>query len=186
MNELGQSILSLRQTGRSYRQISLVLGCSLSTISYYCGEGQKEKAATRRDNKRLIILKSKMDRFRTDKPITKGKTSRQSSSTLIRQKIRRFHRHADKMTHDKISFTFEDLQSKVGENPTCYLTGVPIDLQDPLSYELDHIVPRSKGGTNTLDNLGLASKQANRAKGNMGLDEFIALCAAVTNHVTTE
>lgn len=36
-------ILKLRNEGKSYNEIKKILGCSKSTISYYCGEGQKEK-----------------------------------------------------------------------------------------------------------------------------------------------
>lgn len=38
-----QEILKLKNDGLSYRQIQKRLGCSLSTISYYCGQEQKKK-----------------------------------------------------------------------------------------------------------------------------------------------
>ena len=37
-------ILKLRSEGKTYSEIKKELGCSKSTISYYCGKGQKEKA----------------------------------------------------------------------------------------------------------------------------------------------
>lgn len=40
-------ILSLRAEGKSYNQIQSVLGCSKSTISFHCGDGQKEKSQKR-------------------------------------------------------------------------------------------------------------------------------------------
>lgn len=50
-------ILSLRARGFSYSEIRGILGCSLSTISYYCGNNQTEKAKKRakatREKKRL-------------------------------------------------------------------------------------------------------------------------------------
>lgn len=41
-------ILELREQGYSYRQIQSKLGCSKGTISYHCGENQKEKHTERR------------------------------------------------------------------------------------------------------------------------------------------
>ena len=64
----------------------------------------------------------------------------------------------------------------------CYLTGREIDLKDTSSYHFDHIVPRSKGGTNDLDNLGVACGDANRAKSDMHTGEFVELCKDVLEH----
>ena len=41
-------------------------------------------------------------------------------------------------------------------------------------YELDHIVPRSRGGTNRVSNLVVACQDCNIAKGNMSIEEFLA------------
>ena len=58
----------------------------------------------------------------------------------------------------------------------CSLTGVELE---PETTEADHIVPRSLGGLNTIENIQLVTKQANRAKGTMPNDEFIELCRQV-------
>ena len=42
-----QQILELRSQGKTYKFISEKLGCSQGTISYHCGEGQKEKSKNR-------------------------------------------------------------------------------------------------------------------------------------------
>ena len=39
--------------------------------------------------------------------------------------------------------------------------------------EIEHIVPRSKGGTNRIGNLTLACHECNTAKGNMSVEEFL-------------
>ena len=39
-----ERILALRNEGLTYNEIKDLLGCSKSTISYHCGEGQKEKS----------------------------------------------------------------------------------------------------------------------------------------------
>ena len=38
-----EEILKLRAQGKNYNEISKILGCSKGTISYHCGDGQKEK-----------------------------------------------------------------------------------------------------------------------------------------------
>ena len=44
---------------------------------------------------------------------------------------------------------------------------------------LDHVVPRSRGGKNTLDNLRYCCRRCNTLKGNMSLESFLPLIAAV-------
>ena len=43
-----EQILRLKQEGKTYNEIKEIVGCSKGTISYYCGEGQKEKTSQRR------------------------------------------------------------------------------------------------------------------------------------------
>lgn len=38
-----EQILQLRQEGKTYTEIQKILNCSKGTISYHCGDGQKEK-----------------------------------------------------------------------------------------------------------------------------------------------
>ena len=47
-----EEILRLRSEGKTYNQIKIELGCSLSTISYYCGVGQKTKTLGRTRNRK--------------------------------------------------------------------------------------------------------------------------------------
>lgn len=47
-----EQILELRAQGKTYNEIVELLGCSKSTVSYHCGEGQKEKSLSRLQNKR--------------------------------------------------------------------------------------------------------------------------------------
>lgn len=55
---------------------------------------------------------------------------------------------------------------------TCYYTGEPVH---PKDMQVDHLHPRSRGGTDTLDNLCVTSSGINRAKGNMTAGEFQSL-----------
>lgn len=54
-------------------------------------------------------------------------------------------------------------------HPPCHLCNEPIDYEakhlEPLAFQIDHIIPLAKGGTDDLDNLAPAHRKCNRAKG---------------------
>ena len=77
------------------------------------------------------------------------------------------------------NYSCQDVINKIGDHPICYLTGEPIDLDKPESYNLDHITPTAKGGTNDLNNLGVCLKDANQAKGQLNVDELYILCEKI-------
>lgn len=66
----------------------------------------------------------------------------------------------------------------------CALTGQK--LESLRKAEVDHFIPRSRGGTDDLFNLRLVCRQANRAKGNMLDEEFFTLCERVIQHAKTQ
>jgi hypothetical protein len=71
----------------------------------------------------------------------------------------------------------EALMGKIkAQNYRCALSGVKLI---PSKAEVDHIVPLSKGGSNSIDNLQWVHKVINRMKGNMSQDDFIRLCSKV-------
>ena len=47
-------------------------------------------------------------------------------------------------------------------------------IASPERYELDHIVPRSRGGTNRVSNLVVACHECNTGKGNKQVEDFLA------------
>jgi 5-methylcytosine-specific restriction endonuclease McrA len=153
--ELKEKILKLREEGKSYKEIEKELGCSRSTISYYCSKGQKEKAYQRVKKQRTLHpwLK-KQDHF-VDR--YKGKNVANNSKYFDRKKLQEY---LDSVT-------------------TCYLTGRKLDTSDVTTYQFDHIVPLSKGGESTFENLGITTPEANYAKGDLSVDEFIELCKDV-------
>lgn len=79
-------------------------------------------------------------------------------------------------------YSIEDVIGYFGPNPVCYLTGDPIDFQDPKTFSLDHFVPKSKGGDNSLSNMKLCSPKANYMKRDMPLEEFIKECKKVLSY----
>lgn len=178
MTILYDQILELRKLGKSYQQIANKLGCSPSTPAYYLSPGQKERCVAnnkKRRHKHPYTLK--LESFKQER-IKLIKTIKSTSTilSLLRKKIINFNR---KNNMNNKNFTIEDLLNKFGENPKCYLTGESIDIYKPRTYQFDHIIPRSRGGQNTLDNLGICTKKANIAKSNMTPDEFINLCKLV-------
>jgi len=44
--------------------------------------------------------------------------------------------------------------------------------QEGAVLEIDHIIPKSKGGTDDIDNLITSCRECNRGKGNHSLDEY--------------
>lgn len=176
MSTLKEQIHSLREQGLSYSEIQNKLGCSKSTISYYLGQGQSEKTMERtrklRKEKPLI---QKIDKFKQ----MSGKLRKS-----FNERMKAFHciDNRTKLSEkiEPLSFTHDDLLSKF--NGKCYLTGREINLTDTKSYNLDHVIPRSKGGPNTLENCNFACSEANFAKGNLSLEEFQQLCLEVVNH----
>ena len=178
-SKLSKSIFELRDRGYSYNKISLQLNCSKSIVSYHCGIGQKTKTLIRNTEyrKKNVILK-KIHRFY--QPKRNNSITLLSSNKNVRyklsSKIRKFGDY-------KPMFTVEDLLNKIGDNSICYLTGLPIDLNDSKSYQLDHKIPKSRGGDNSLENCELVSKRANMSKSDMTYDEYIELCKLVlSNH----
>ena len=189
MSELSEKIFSLRNKGYSYNQISAELSCSKGTVSYHLGNGQKNKTAERQ-RKRLSSTSGKLDNkiTRFSGPSIQPNydygsvNDKRTPSRLRSDKVGDFQKDmATKRRHAK-SFGWSDVIGKFGTDPVCYLTGDSLDYDKPREYEFDHIVPRSSGGTNEIDNLGLATKNANRAKGKLSLVEFVDLCEKVARY----
>lgn len=154
--ELKEKINQLKKEGYSHREISNILGCSKSTVSYHSSDIQKQKTRQRLDKqKNLNPWIYKTERYikeYQDKKITYNKRG-----DFNRKKLKDYLSSIDK----------------------CYLTGRPIDINDFSTYEFDHIIPRSLGGESSFDNLGVSTPEANRAKSNLKLEEFIDLCKDV-------
>jgi hypothetical protein len=190
-------IIKLRSEGKTYAQITELTGTSKSMISYYVSEFTKIKSYSKTLIRRssLSALSKKIEHFRcvADKSTYVMNTNyeRRAPEFWIRRnlsfKIGKFqvtkellNQGVNKMPKINHTFTSEDLQAKSGS--TCYLTGRQLDLTDGHSYELDHIIPKYLGGSNDLDNCGIACKNANRAKAHMSTEEFFQLCVEVVKY----
>ncbi len=80
-------------------------------------------------------------------------------------------------------FTLGDITDKFGTDPRCYLTGRKISWEDTSSWSFDHMTPATRGGSNELNNLGIACRQANQCKADLTPEEFVNLCLEIVkNH----
>ena len=161
-------ILRLRAKGKTYNEISKELGCSKSVISYHCGNGNEKKRLSKYNKERPVLTK-KISSFKCTAPRRK-----------LSKKLKTFRRR-DNVKNEKVNnisknYSVKDVVNKLTLNPVCHLTGKRIDVDDGSSYQLDHIIPCSKGGTNDLDNLDICTTDANQAKGALSLDELYKLC----------
>jgi len=184
--ELGNQIKQLRKDGLSYRQIQKELGCAKSTIAYYCNDTEKENVKNRKEKQKKknighFSARQRLDTFKREKYIPrKSKKFAETDNEKSKKKsnmIYHFFRRNNELNEEK--FQFNDIMKKFGDNPKCYLTGRDINWDDPNTFSFDHIVPVSKGGKNTLDNLGLCCFDANQSKKDLSVEEFVSLCKDV-------
>lgn len=191
MTKLALKILQYKNSGKSIREIAKLVGCSKSSVSYHLiGEPAKK----------LALLNSKkykhgwhpyikhIKSFIRTTALRKNRfiSSNKQTKLILINKIQSFHNPKRKgkgiTVYNKPIFTLEDIINKFGNNPICYLTGQPIDINKPTTFSFDHIIPASRGGTSTLDNLGICTRKANMSKTDMTPDEYINLCKLVLEH----
>jgi DNA-binding CsgD family transcriptional regulator len=191
MSKLKEQIFELRKNGASYGTIVKELGCSKSTVAYHCNDTEKKNTRKRQEKRRLknpvaFYGEKKLDNFK--RSVSKGGRKKAEKITINKMHgsaIDRFKRANSGSIKRKKSilsedkFTFKDVVEKYKGNQKCYLTGRDIDFNSHNTFSFDHIVPTSKGGKNTLDNLGLCCLEVNFAKSDLSVDEFIDLCKDV-------
>lgn len=66
---------------------------------------------------------------------------------------------------------------------SCAYCGASVE--DGAALSLDHIVPHSRGGSNSESNLVTCCKRCNSSRGNRGLKAFCAAVAGYVNHGVT-
>lgn len=167
-----EQILKLREEGKTYSEIQKELGCSKGTISYHCGEGQKEKSLKRcRKRRQDDIISVKIEKFKSRKKcFTESVRKFQKRNNIIKGRV-------DKKI--ELTFTKDDVLNKIGGyNAKCYLSGESINIKED-AYHLDHILPVSRGGDNSIGNLGVTKRIFNLMKHDLTVEEFIENCKKV-------
>jgi len=137
------------------------------------------------------ILK-KIYRFKEDRPVSKNNHCERRIEGGINKviNIRRNHfaqsgskaerkANGDKRTY---MFTNAELKQKILDDPRCYITGETFDPYDSTQWSLDHITPKSRGGTSELTNAGQTTKMANQMKSSMTMEELLDMCEKILIH----
>ena len=128
---------------------------------------------------------NKMKFFRNRKYVDKNKNNKNNFdiNKIFHYRLCTFHEiYKEKGKYDKRKFNKKDIIKKFGENPKCYLSGLFLDWDKPYTWCFDHIYPKSKGGLNTLNNLGICHPSFNQLKTFMTYEELIIHCKKVINN----
>ena len=183
--ELAKRIVELRGEGLTYNQIKEELGCSKSTISYYCSPNTKKKAKEYKENNPFeVMLIKKIDNFKRDRYKYRdgGKLNYcKDWKKKTRTAVSRFRTGHKLRFNEEVmeKFTYKDAIDHLGGTITkCYITGREIDMTKD-DFNLDHIVPASKGGSGELSNMGITIPQINSMKSDLELHEFFAFCKEI-------
>lgn len=184
-SELHNKILSLRQTGKAYSEIAKELKCAKSTVAYHCNKNVKEQIAQRKEkykleNRAKYYFQRRLSNFKCRKKGSGRLAYDKDWNKKLRTAVSQFRKSLNTMPN--INYTYKDVIEYFGGTiVTCELTGRTIDLTKD-NYNIDHIVPIDRGGTNELDNMAFCIPEANAAKNNLTNDEFVALCKEVCEH----
>ena len=83
---------------------------------------------------------------------------------------------------ERLSYSYHDVLKHLGGKiTTCYLTGTTINIETD-DYQLDHIIPVSRGGTNKIKNCGITIPIANQMKTDMTVCELLDMCEKILIH----
>ena len=182
-SDLGQKIINLRKQGLSYSKIAEKLNCTKSTVSYHCSQSSRDKVRERSiKNKSLCPWKYKlMDKVSNFRLRVYDNTPYHMCkdwNKKFRTAVSRFKSRGEYME----TYTYHDaLEHLGGTNLICYLSGTPINILTD-DYQLDHILPVSKGGTNELVNMAIACPEANQMKGGLTNEELFYWCQKILEH----
>ena len=156
-----EKILELRAKGYTYSQIAKEVGCDKGLIAYHCGKGVKEKY---RERQRVRRAKRKEDLH----------VCLSIKASSFKDRVREFRRRKDIQAGD---LTLVEAKEVIKlQKGKCYLTGLELT---PSNLSFDHIVPYSKKGTNTKENLGIVVWDVNYMKGKLSLEELLFYCEKI-------
>jgi 5-methylcytosine-specific restriction endonuclease McrA len=193
---LKEKILKLKKEGLSQSEIALQLGCAKSTVCWHFNPEKQLKKSQQRKKKiapHMVKWQRNISRFSTAKTKIEQKTEiKDLTFSEARAKFRnRLKDYAKKHKSDTERTKMVNIKKVIDkyniteENTkiVCRYTGDILDWKRPEECQVDHIIPRSRGGENTLENLQIISKKANQAKGDMTHEEFIEFIKLVNSNL---
>ena len=182
-SDLGQKIVNLRKQGLSYSEIAKKLNCNKSTISYHCSQSSRDKSKERCAKHRFVYpwkhkFSDKVSNFKLRVYDNTPYHKCEDWNKKFRTSVSRFKNRGQVMEN----YTYHDaLKHLGGTQLKCYLTGIPINILED-DYQLDHILPVSKGGTNELTNMAIACVAANQMKGGLTNEELFYWCQKILEY----
>jgi 5-methylcytosine-specific restriction endonuclease McrA len=179
-------ILELWSKGLSKNAIKRQLNCSIATVCYHCSDSFRERRLKQNSiYKKVYGLQTKITHFirsSMKKYERKIHIHKQSLQKRLLGKINKFKQIVKKHNGVLSMISIEQVKNLLQEKPYCYITGRPINIYDTSSYQFDHIMPASRGGAATIDNLGFTCKEANLAKNDRTIAEHLQYCKEVLVH----
>lgn len=182
-----EQCIHLREEGKTYNEICIILHCSKSTVAYHLNTTTKIAATKWQSENKCKDWKYKFmhscSNFLNRRDRSKHiRTMCSDWNKKFRTHVSEFNnRYKNKGNLANKCYYKDVLTYLNGTNVKCYLTGTPIDLTKD-DYCFDHIVPVSKGGTNELSNLGVTIPSANYSKHDLTIEEYLSLCKQVLEH----
>jgi 5-methylcytosine-specific restriction endonuclease McrA len=148
------------------------------------------------DNRDNLLPKMRVNAKRNylknkETKLKKGKMWRDSNKDKFLQlkqehKVRSFFKYrATTLRKHGVTLNTNDCATKlfwiwIKQKGICAYTGRK--LQYDKTTHIDHIIPRSKGGSNHPDNFQFICSEANQAKSNLTHDEFVMLIKQIMNY----
>lgn len=182
-SEIGKQIIELRKQGLSYDEIAKQVNCCKSTVSYHCKGKTRKNSAEKRERWKanepwIFYFSKRVSNFRKRKYKPSTYHMCKDWNKKFRTAVSEFKLKGTYMEN----YTYHDALKHVGGTQThCYLTGTPINILTD-DYQLDHILPVSKGGTNELSNMAIATIEANQMKGGLTNEELFHWCQKILEY----
>ena len=174
-------MFAMRSNGSTYNEICRKFSLSKGTIAYHFGNGQKEKTEQRKQmfrSKPGGRLRRKIEQFNV-KYNPPEKQPRSKRRRCFYEKFRTFKGEDKMITYKEVLekiWPGEDNEKRTNYWTKCSLTGADINMDaysdEPDVGTLDHEQPRSRDGTNTIDNCQPLRTRTNQMKGDMTNEEF--------------
>ena len=116
--------------------------------------------------------------FKLNKPQITPKQPHKDWNKKFRTSVSHF-RCINTSKENRLDYSYKEVLDYFGGKITkCYLTGTIINIETD-DYQLDHIIPVSRGGTNEISNCGITIPVANQMKTDMTVPELLDMCEKI-------